>query len=110
MTVLNSMGMYNRSELPRLVVEKGPRSGVGQSTSAPAPARKKVPQSTKKKSVSFIVPTIPIEENLSTFTINEPLVVIPETSSSGKVAGVKTKFRSFKYKRRLVDSYKHKFY
>ena len=102
--------MYNRAELPRLVVEKGPRSGVGQSLSAPAPARK-VPQSYKKKSVSFIVPSSQNTQTNSTFNFHEPLVVTSETISSGKVAGVKTKsFRSFKYKRRLVDSYKHKFY
>ena len=104
------MGVYNRSELPRLVVEKGPRPGVGQSSTAPAPA-KKVPQSYKKTSESNIVHSIPNEKNDSTFTICEPLVVTSEAENSGKVAGLKiNSFRSFKYKRRLVDTYKLKFY
>ena len=107
------MGMYNRSELPRLVVEKGPRPGVGQSSSAPAPARKKVPQSKQKRSESNIVPSVPNENekiNL-TFTIHEPLVVKSDANDSGNVAGSKhNSFRSFKYKRRLVATYKHKFY
>ena len=108
---MNSAGVYNRAELPRLVVEKGPRPGVGQSSTAPAPAKKRVPQSNKKKTESNIVPSLTNEKNNLTFTIREPLVVTSEAENSGRVAGLKiNSFRSFKYKRRQVNIYKHKFH
>ena len=98
--VLNSKLEYSRSELPKLVMEKGSRGG-GPSSKAPKTARNVSSSSSVIPPVSNIVSEN--QENISTFNslIEKPVGVVPEISCGSHA---QTKPRSVKFKNKTSRS------
>ena len=107
--ILNSQGMYNRSELPRLVVDKVLSRPVGPKYSAPNKDQI-VPTSSQGVPEESIV-----SDSISTLTQNDlnlkqplpELLVNISEANSGNDPRPKSKFRRLKF-RKIVDKYKHR--
>ena len=107
-TVLNNKLEYSRSELPKLVLEKGSKGG-GLPSKPPYKARNVSSSQSLMTSVSNIVSeNQENNSNNATFTssINNTVGVVPETSC-GNCENLKQN-RSVKLRKNLIDRYKQK--
>ena len=111
--ILNSQGMYNRAELPRLVVDKVLSRAGGPTNTAPKRDKKASPPSSQSVPVENIVSSPNSISNKNDLNLGQPLpspklLVQSSEAISGNDPRPKVKFRRFKLRKKLVDSYKHR--